>query len=208
MSMRDLHESFSDDGLEVSARKDKDRDVRNKRHLKSTASRYIYGGILFTAAVFSAATYYFTSTAEETQLRSDFSSFARETAEIAESRANTLFGQMDSLAIAIAAAAQDQAENNNDNVFGQQQNDATHSEMDTTTAFPNVTIPHLDLRSQRITQLTGADMVLFVPFVETDDKEGFEQYAVQNQAWLTQDYVRYCEMADELVAIGPLLASS
>lgn len=141
----------------------------------------IYSGIAATAALFAAATYFFTSTAEDTQFQSDFESLARETAAIADSRANTLFGQMDSLAIAIASANLA-----NDNSNGD---------------FPNVTIPHLDLRTDGITELTGADMIMFVPFVKAEDKAGFEQYATENQEWLVQDYVslykRPCHVSND-----------
>ena len=54
--------------------------------------------------------------------------------------------------------------------------------------FPNVTIPHFDLRAQEIQDLTGAEMIMFVPFVEKVNREGFVSYARDHQSWIEQDY--------------------
>ena len=170
--------SLSIEQAPVQKKEDSSQNPSRRFHLNSKASRYLYASLFLAGVLLSAATYYFTANAEETQYKSDFRSFARETAEIAESRANTLLGQMDSLAIAIAAAVQDEASGSSKSVFGT-----------ASAAFPNATIPHLDLRTQRIIELTRADMILFVPFVEGADRRGFEQYAEQNQEWITQDYV-------------------
>jgi hypothetical protein len=61
--------------------------------------------------------------------------------------------------------------------------------VDSNHGFPNVTIPHFDLRAQEIAELTGAEMIMFVPFVEEEVRTGWEQYAVEHQGWIRQDYV-------------------
>ena len=95
-----------------------------------------------------------------------FESYARETAEIAENNAGAIFGQLRSLATAITSVAID-------------------SNMD---SFPNVTIPHFDLRAQEIQDLTGIEMIAFVPFVEAEKKDGFVSYTQAHQSWIQQDY--------------------
>ena len=96
-----------------------------------------------------------------------FQSYARETADIAENNANKIFGQLQSFATAITSVA---IQTNN---YG----------------FPNVTVPHFDKRAQEIANLTGAEMIMFAPFVNQNEKEGWESYAVQHQDWISQDYV-------------------
>lgn len=81
------------------------------------------------------------------------------------------FGQLRTLATAITIVAET--------------HDVGHS-------FPNLTIPHFDLRAEEIAELTGAEMILFVPFVEESERPGFESYAVQNQYWIEEGYVSFC----------------
>ena len=59
----------------------------------------------------------------------------------------------------------------------------------TSATFPNVTIPHFDIRAQEIAELTGAEMIMFIPFVEEADREAFEVYAVQHQGWIAEGIV-------------------
>lgn len=55
--------------------------------------------------------------------------------------------------------------------------------------FPQVTMTHFGLRAKEIADLTGAELILFVPFVEQRTKQSYEQYAVENQYWIEQDIV-------------------
>jgi hypothetical protein len=75
---------------------------------------------------------------------------------------------MRSLATAITSIAIDK-----DNAFG----------------FPNVTVPHFDIRTQEIADITGTEMFLFVPFVQQDDRSSWQAYATENQDWIAEDYV-------------------
>ena len=58
-----------------------------------------------------------------------------------------------------------------------------------TKSFPNVIIPHFDLRSQEIVDLTGAEMIMFVPLVENSNRQGWEKFANDNLWWIAQDSV-------------------
>jgi hypothetical protein len=51
-------------------------------------------------------------------------------------------------------------------------------------------VPHFDLRSKQIADLTGIEMVLFVPFVNgtREHREAWERFEVANQDWILQDY--------------------
>lgn len=50
--------------------------------------------------------------------------------------------------------------------------------------WPNVTLPHFDVRTRNFTTST----VGFAPFVTPENHDGWEAYAVENQGWIAQDY--------------------
>ena len=100
--------------------------------------------------------------------KKQFNSFARETADIAQNNADKIFGQLRSLATAITSIAVNEDDGN---------------------FFPNVTVPHFDLRTQEIAELTGLEMITFIPFVEQANRTGWESYATTNKDWIVEDYV-------------------
>lgn len=54
-----------------------------------------------------------------------------------------------------------------------------------------MTVPHFDLRTQEIANLTGAEMLVFVPLVEQSNRVGFVEYADGKQDWIAEDYVSF-----------------
>eukprot|EP00980_Cylindrotheca_fusiformis_P017450 scaffold5439_cov132-Cylindrotheca_fusiformis.AAC.9 len=83
------------------------------------------------------------------------------------------------------------AENNADNMFGQLRTFATSitsNEIDSPNKFPNVSVAHFDLRSGEISNITGIEMLLYVPLIEQSDRAEFLAFASENQDWITQDY--------------------
>lgn len=91
--------------------------------------------------------------------------------DIAQNNADKIFGQLRSLATAITSIAVNEDDGN---------------------MFPNVTVPHFDLRTQEIADLTGMEMITFIPFVELANRSGWEVYATENKDWILEDYVRTC----------------
>lgn len=125
--------------------------------------------ILFVAALgFGLGTFFLLKHSQESDFQSSFESFARETADIAENNAAMTFGQLKSLSTAITSVSQDSE----------------------TESFPSVSVPHFDLRAREIADLTGIEMVLFVPFVNgtAQDKREWETFELANQDWILQDY--------------------
>lgn len=53
-----------------------------------------------------------------------------------------------------------------------------------------MTIPHFDRRTEQIAEYTGVDVVMFLPFVEEENKAQWEAHAIRSQDWLVDDYVR------------------
>ena len=64
-----------------------------------------------------------------------------------------------------------------------------YKKLSTNDTFPNVTLPLFDRRVQEIVELTGIEMVLFAPFVDASDQEGWIEYMAGDK-WLEEDYVR------------------
>ena len=157
---------FSEDGATKQRGGYLKGDDSQERTGRST-SQAIYTAMAVTAIVLGIATYFFAVGAERMAFHSDFSSLAAAIAAISEERANSFFGQLDSLAVAMAAAGR--------------------SDDSPTTSFPNVTVRKWDYRTERLTALTGADMVMFVPLVQ--DNEAIAEYAMQNQGWLAETNV-------------------
>ena len=169
MCDEDDEECLATQAKQGEAKQKKKLNKKNKRK-GSSGSKMVYA-ILFIAALgLGLATYYLLSTQQQSEFESDFESYARETSEIAENNAANAFGQLRTLATVITSIAYD---TNEDTGYG----------------FPNVTVPHFDLRAQEIASLTGAEMLLFAPFVEQTQKAGWEEYERANRWWIEQDYV-------------------
>ncbi|KAL3937663.1 MAG: hypothetical protein SGBAC_007279 [Bacillariaceae sp.] len=127
----------------------------------------VYFVLVLAAIVFGVATFLLLDSGADREFKSEFKSFARETADIAQNNADKVFGQLRSLATAITSIAVNEEDGN---------------------LFPNVTVPHFDLRTQEIADLTGLEMICFVPFVEEPDRSGWETYASDNKDWILEDY--------------------
>eukprot|EP00977_Amphora_coffeiformis_P022505 scaffold10917_cov155-Amphora_coffeaeformis.AAC.6 len=138
---------------------------------RSSGTRMVYLVLAVAAAGFAITTYIVLIRSAENEFKSEFASYAREVAELTESQAENTFGQLRSLATAITSMALE----NDDNPNGQKD-------------FPYLSIPHFDLRSKEISELTGAEMFLFLPFVEQDKQGDFEAFLRDRQGWLADDY--------------------
>lgn len=147
----------------------------NGRAEQRKGSKFVYISLLFAAIGFGLATFYLIRVSQEQTFQSEFESYARETADIAENNAESTFGQLKALSTAITSIA-------NHEDLGSGSNSSKPS-------FPQITIPHFDLRTQEISDLTGVEMIAFVPFVPAQEKEDWQQYAVDHQSWIQQDYI-------------------
>ncbi|CAB9527019.1 Receptor-type guanylate cyclase gcy [Seminavis robusta] len=138
--------------------------------------RIVLVSLFLAALVFGLATYFVMLASQHAEFESSFESFARETADIAENNAENSLGHLRNLATAITSQVVDNEQ----------------------ATFPFVTIPHFDLRTQEIADLTGIEMILFVPFVTQQDAktssqeqqahDDWETYTMEHQDWILQDY--------------------
>ena len=95
--------------------------------------------------------------------------------KIAESNAGKIFGHLESLSLAVTSLA---VEYEN-------------------ASFPNVTIPHFDVRSQQLVEKTGAELVLWVPIVEASKREGWIEF-MRNEIASSHEYVSLCRASSLL----------
>ena len=90
----------------------------------------------------------------------------------------------------------DMSNTNAENIFGQVNNLATtitsYSSSSNRT-WPNVTLPHFDLRAREAEDLSGIELIIFMPVVTESEKLGWEDYAWKHQTWIDEDlkYQRY-----------------
>lgn len=139
----------------------------------------------FMGLALGSSTYFLLLASQQKEFETEFESFAREAADIAENNAENAFGQFRTLATAITSAAIDGQKGYD---FVPDLTDTNDYYNGTENVFPNVTIAHFDLRAQEISKLTGAEMIMFVPFVEQADLTAWENYSTENQWWIEQDY--------------------
>jgi hypothetical protein len=123
--------------------------------------------VLAVAAIgFGIGVYYLLDYQELQEFSSQFESYARETAEIAETNAENTFGQFRTLATAITS----------------------HALLDNGGSFPNVLIPFFDIKVAQVANLTGAEMILWVPLVEQEHRAEYELDWMSKQASIELDY--------------------
>jgi hypothetical protein len=53
--------------------------------------------------------------------------------------------------------------------------------------FPNVTLPHFGQHAAPIQELVHPLLVAMAPLVTTEELQGWEQYAIENQGWISED---------------------
>lgn len=161
------------DGLSVasaSVMMDKTRAEKVGR----SGTRFVYIVLLITGVLVSVLINIGARRFEEDNFELEFRSFARETADLAETNADHTFSQLKTMATAITS----------EGLLDHHRVDDHHADGRIGT-WPNVTIPHFDKRIEDFTESFGAIMLLYVPLVEAKDKEAWEHYANEHAPWKT-----------------------
>lgn len=94
--------------------------------------------------------------------------------DVAEANARKIFGQMHGLSTTMTSFAE-------------------RSNM----TWPNVTLPHFDIRAKEAEDLTGMELIVFSPIVTVSNKAGWEDYAWKHQDWISED-LKYHEGGEDL----------
>lgn len=170
-------------------------DKKRAAKVGRPGTKFVYAVLFCTAAILSVATYFFVKNSEYNEFKSEFRSYARETADLAETSAAHTFSQLNTLATTITSAGL--LESYHDYQNGGMGNNrrrerlleegkyqsGKHSPFYYTDSWPNVTIPHFDERIQDLSESAGATMLLYVPLVELKDRPGFESFANYHAPW-------------------------
>jgi hypothetical protein len=63
---------------------------------------------------------------------------------------------------------------------------ATASALTLNKTFPFFTVPYFDVKGGEAQEISGAEVVIYVPLVKTSEKERWENYASANQGWVKE----------------------
>ncbi|KAG7371467.1 adenylate cyclase [Nitzschia inconspicua] len=123
----------------------------------------MYFALMAAAAAVSAVTYWLLSSEEQNAMRLEFQAYSREILKQATANSENIFEEIYGISKAVTSRALDRG-----------------------LTWPNVTLPHFDIRAN--SSFSNFEMVAFAPFVSRENKEGWEAYSKENQDWIKQDY--------------------
>ncbi|KAG7370730.1 PAS domain containing protein [Nitzschia inconspicua] len=126
----------------------------------------VYAALAVSALGFGIGVFFLLDAQQQKEFENQFQSSAQEVAHLAETNAKSTFGHFRVLATAITSRALDSEEQD----------------------FPNVVIPFFEMKISEVTELTGAEMVIWAPFVESQDRLSFELDWTNREAAVRQDY--------------------
>ena len=92
-----------------------------------------------------------------------FSDFASEIEDVSRHNANNIYLGAESFAVSITSAALSSGQ-----------------------VFPNITVPHFEVRGERYRLVTNSQLVSFSPIVT--DVDQWNAYSVENQGWIQESY--------------------
>ncbi|CAB9508616.1 Receptor-type guanylate cyclase gcy [Seminavis robusta] len=99
-------------------------------------------------------------------MKMEFSAYSREILKQAQANSKRMFEELWDLSKSITSHA-----------------------LDTNSSWPNCTLPYFDIHAHDLKKKTGnLEFVGFAPFVTPENRAGWEQYSVDNQGWIQQDY--------------------
>mmetsp|Transcript_22621 Transcript_22621/g.46129 ORF Transcript_22621/g.46129 Transcript_22621/m.46129 type:complete len:1415 (-) Transcript_22621:656-4900(-) len=179
----DIYESCSITG-NTSVMMDRERAVNVGR----SGTKFVYVILICTALTLSVVTYLFVRNSEYREFESEFRSYARETADLAETNADHTFYQLNTLSTTVTSegllgrTSSYHHEHEGSSTAGSHEEDGEES---TIGSWPNVTIPHFDQRIIDLSDSAGAIMLLHVPLVQLKDRDEWERYANIHAPWRT-----------------------
>jgi hypothetical protein len=158
-----------------------------------SGTKFVYIVLLITGIILCILVFVLARGVEHRNFELEFRSFARETADLAETNADHTFSQLQTMATALTSEGMLGRENIHINMnmnMNQDYNESLdyHSPSHHSTligSWPNVTIPHFDQRIEDFSESFGAVFLSYVPLVQAKDREQFEYYANQHEPWKT-----------------------
>ena len=191
-------------------------DRSRAENVGRSGTKFVYIVLLITGIILSSLIFVLARGVEHRNFELEFRSFARETADLAETNADHTFSQLQTMATAVTSEGmqgRNQIHMNMNMNFDEDYNDSdndneiyhdhstSHSSLVGT--WPNVTIPHFDERIDDFSDSFGAVFLSYVPLVQAKDKEQWEHYANQHEPWKTAYMSRFDIDADPNTLVAP-----
>lgn len=146
------------------SRQEEEQMLSSETRLVNRSKLLVYLALVIAAAAVSSVAFVVLKKDEEATMVVEFSAYSREILKQAQANALIMFEELMELSKSVTSHALD-------------------SEM----TWPNVTLPHFDIRARHNKNFT-LEFSGFAPFVVPADRPGWESYSVHNQDWLAQDY--------------------
>ena len=154
-------------------------DKERAEKVGRSGTKFVYVTLLIMGVIFTSGINLFARRAQTQRMELEFLSFARETANLAETNVNHTFSQFETLATTVTSEAMLERE-----LIHQHYHNQDHDE-ETNGSWPNVTIPHFDQRIKDLSRNFGDIMLLYVPLVQEKDRESWQYYANEHAPWKT-----------------------
>jgi class 3 adenylate cyclase len=138
--------------------------------------------LLVTAVIVSFGVFLFTHGAEKDSFHINFEAHAVKIVEAFQYSVERKMGAVDALSVTITSHA-----------------------LATGATFPNVTIPHFEVRGANTRILSDGLLIYWLPLVTDKTRKGWEAYSTANQAWFDQAFVNEAalrERQDEEFRLG------
>ena len=134
-------------------------------------------------------TYFLLKKGELIEFETAFNLYARQFDVVVNMRSENVFGQLQSLATEVRSSSS--SSSSPMNYSGNDADDDHTNANNTGDRFyrHEVTIPDFDLRAEEITNMTGIELLMFVPFVPNEQREAYEEYQRNHQEWITEGFV-------------------
>jgi len=187
-------------------------DRSRAENVGRSGTKFVYIVLLITGTILSTLIFVLARGVEHRNFELEFRSFARETADLAETNADHTFSQLQTLATAVTSEGmlgRDQIHMNmnmnmdQDNNDNERYHDQSNSHSSLVGTWPNVTIPHFDQRIEDFSESFGAVFLSYVPLVQAKDKDQWEYYANQHEPWKTAYTSHYDIDADPNSLVAP-----
>jgi len=125
------------------------------------AKMMVYLVLIISCVTASTLTYFFTSDQEEDDFEDDFKTFADEISRVAKADLESKFVVAEGLSIATTSFAEEKG-----------------------VAFPLVTMPDWERRTQKALEMTGADLIVMSPLVDFGMESEWLSYSQVESGWI------------------------
>ena len=151
-------------------------DKSRAENVGRSGTKFVYIVLLITGVIVYVMINIAAQRYEYKNFELEFKSLARETADLAETNAEHTFAQLQTLATTVTSEGLLHRDSigfaNSDNVPHLQHGN-----------WPNVTVPHFDMRIDDSSKSFGPLMLMYVPMIAAKDRDSFEEYSNDHRPW-------------------------